>query len=136
MKSFKLLFFLVINVYAAMTFTCFTEYVVHENKMYKPSENLKKIFIRFSDDKNILIFKTQNDQSHYAYKNFISPSDKVDSIGVSYEANDRYLDIFNNNYLYFGLIESGLLLKAHCPEMNLNIKKMKVNEKGETIYGF
>ena len=57
-----------------MVFSCFTEFVIHEGKRYSPPDNMKKVMIRFSDDKNILVFKTQNGQSHYNYKGFISPT--------------------------------------------------------------
>lgn len=136
MKYLINLIFLFVNLNASMVFSCFTEFVIHEGKKYSPPDNMKNLMIRFSDDKNILVFKTQNGQSHYSYKSFISPSKNINSVGVSYESEGKFLDVFNNNYLYFGSIESGLIIKAECPSMNLNIKEMGKNEQGQIIYGF
>ncbi|OCL95762.1 hypothetical protein [Aliarcobacter thereius] len=136
MKYIAILIFLFVNLNASMVFSCFTEFIIHEGKRYSPPDNMKKFMIRFSDDKNILVFKTQNGQSHYNYKSFIPPTENIKSIGVSYENEGKFLDIFNDNYLYFGFIDSGLMLKAKCPSMNLNIKVIGKNSIGQTIYGF
>jgi hypothetical protein len=136
MKYILLLILLFVNSNATMAFTCFTEFIINEGKRYNPPENFEKILIRFSDDKNILVFKTLNGQSYYNYKSFISPTKDRNSIGISYESDGKYIDIFNDNYLFFGFIEQGLMLKAECPSMNLNIKENGKNSKGQIIYGF
>lgn len=136
MKFLLILIFFFVNLNASMVFSCFTEFVINEGKRYSPPDNMKNVMIRFSDDKNILVFKTQNGQSHYNYKGFIPPTKNIKSIGVSYENEGKFLDIFNDNYLYFGFIDSGLMLKAKCPSMNLNIKETGKNSRGQTIYGF
>ena len=130
------LLFLITELNADIVFSCFTEFVINEGKKYNPSNNLAKILIKFSDDKNTLVFKTLNGQSHYNYQSFIAPSENRNSIGISYESEGKYIDIFNDNYLFFGFIEQGLMLKAECPSMNLNIKENGKNSKGQIIYGF
>ena len=67
MKFLLILIFFFVNLNASMVFSCFTEFVIHEGKRYSSPDNMKKVIIKFSDDKNILVFKTQNGQSHYNY---------------------------------------------------------------------
>ncbi len=136
MKYLIILIFLFVNLNASMVFSCFTEFIIQEGERYSSPKNLENFLIRFSDDKNILIFKTLNGQSHYNYKSFISPTTNRNSIGVSYESDGKYIDIFNDNYLFFGFVNKGLMLKAECPSMNLNIKESSKNSKGQIIYGF
>jgi len=135
-KYFVIFILLIKDLNAAMVFSCFTQYIIDEGKRYSPPKNFEKILIRFSDDKNILVFKTLNGQSHYIYKSFIAPTSNRNSIGISYESDGKYIDVFNDNYLFFGFINKGLVLKAECPSMNLNIKKTGKNHKGQIIYGF
>ena len=136
MKYLIILIFLFVNLNASMVFSCFTEFIIQAGERYSPPKNLENFLIRFSDDKNILIFKTLNGQSHYNYKSFISPTTNRNSIGVSYESDGKYIDIFNDNYLFFVFVNKGLMLKAECPSMNLNIKESSKNSKGQIIYGF
>lgn len=136
MKIILFFIFSTIYVHASIVFSCFTEFIIQEGERYSPPKNLENFLIRFSDDKNILIFKTLNGQSHYNYKSFISPTTNRNSIGVSYESDGKYIDIFNDNYLFFGFINKGLMLKAECPSMNLNIRESSKNPKGQIIYGF
>ena len=72
----------------------------------------------------------------WKYKQFIKPSKIVPSIGVSYEGNGRFVDVFNNNIVFVGEVGKSHLLKAECSSMNLNLREMGINHVGKIIYGF
>lgn len=136
MKSIVFIVLSAICLIAEDNFICETEYVINAGKKFLPSENLKRITINISEDRNRLTFQTQNMNSIYYYKSFIQPTKQIPSIGVSFEDNGRFVDMFNNNLLYFGFIESGHMIKAHCPNMNLNLREVSVNSSGNIVYGF
>jgi len=131
-----LLLFMFVALYADSKYSCTAEYIIQDNKKYLPPQNLKYIDIIISADKEFLTFITQNMQSSYNYKSFIKPTKTMPSIGISYESNERFVDLFNDNTLYFGFIESGHIIKAKCPSMNLNLKEVKFTPSGKIVYGF
>jgi len=134
MRLFILITSLFLNL-KAEEYTCNTEYVIFKGKKYLPSENLKIIHIKISKDRNILVFKTKNTQSTYFYKNFIGPSKTIPSIGISFDNNKNFVDIFNNNILYLGALQGGYLIRAKCPSMNLKIREVSVTSDGKIVYG-
>lgn len=136
MKPFILIVLFFLNVNAVQNYICNTEYVISEGKKYLPPDNLKTININISDDRNQLVFKTQNGQSLYNYKSFIKPTETIPSIGVSFDNNEKFVDIFNNNLLYFGLVKGGHLIKAKCPSMNLSLREVSFTSDGNIVYGF
>ena len=134
-KIFFIILISCLNLYAEVTFNCNTEYINMDGKRYLPPNNLKFFKITLDDGANNLNFITQNYKTRYKYSGFIPASKMVPSLGVSFEKEDRYVDIFNNGELYLGPTDnSGHMLKATCPSMHLNIRKDYISDNGEIVY--
>jgi len=138
LRFIALTVFVVLNTNAGELYICNTKYIVSDGKKYLPPDNLKKIVLKIGIDRNTLVFKTKNMQSTYYYKGFIRPTEQIPSIGVSFENNGRFIDLYNNNLLWLSIYNDDVSfnLEAECPSMNLGLRENSITSEGYIMYGF
>lgn len=102
-------------------YKCEVMWMIVDGQKIKPTnDNLKTMDIEIADLGDTLILKSKNYTSTFRYNSFID-SPEV-GLGIDYIKNGRFVDIFNDGYMYTGDINGGIDGKFYCPMMNLNVK--------------